>query len=97
MNQKIQNLWKGNGTFPMINYDVRNEIIYKTEVLTSNLCNYNNPYISIRCDITVTAAPVTQVLFKDCAPFTKCITKTEGITIDNAEDLDLVNVQSGRI
>ena len=90
-------MWQGNGTFPMINYDVRNEIIYKTEVLISNLCNYKDPYISIRCDITVTAAPVTQVLSKDCAPFTKCITKTEGITIDNAEDLDLVNVQSGRI
>ena len=41
-------------------------------------------------DITVTAAPETQVSFKNCAPFTKCITKIDGTTIDNAEDLDLV-------
>ena len=28
--------------------------------------------------------------FKNCAPFTTCITKTDGATIDDAEDLDLV-------
>ena len=28
--------------------------------------------------------------FKNCTPFTKCIKKTDGATIDNAEDLDLV-------
>ena len=38
----------------------------------------------------VTAAPKTQVAFKNCAPFTKCITKIDGTTIDDAENLDLV-------
>ena len=38
----------------------------------------------------VTAAPETQVAFKNCAPFTKCITKIDGTTIDDAENLDLV-------
>ena len=33
---------------------------------------------------------MTQVSFKNCAPFTKCITKIDGATIDDAEDLDLV-------
>ena len=28
--------------------------------------------------------------FKNCAPFTKCITKNYGTTIDHAEKLDLV-------
>ena len=28
--------------------------------------------------------------FKNCAPFTKCITKIDGITTDDPEDLDLV-------
>ena len=36
------------------------------------------------CDITVVTAPVTQVAFKNCAPF------IDGTTIDDAEDLDLV-------
>ena len=41
-------------------------------------------------NITFTAAPATQVAFKSCAQFTKCITKINGTTIDDAEDLDLV-------
>ena len=38
-------------------YCERNEIIYNTEVLKSNLCDYNDAYILVRGDITVTAAP----------------------------------------
>ena len=41
-------------------------------------------------DITVIAAPTTQASFKNCAPFTKCITQIDGTTIDDVEDLDLV-------
>ena len=37
----------------------------------------------------MTAAPATQVSCKSCAPFTKCITKTDGTIIDDIEDLDL--------
>ena len=33
---------------------------------------------------------VTQVAFKNCAPFAKCITKINGTTIDDAEVLDLI-------
>ena len=44
----------------------------------------------MKCNITFTAAPETQVAFKSCARFTKCITKIDGTTIDDAEDLDLV-------
>ena len=72
------------------NYDIGNEIIYNTEVLRSNLCNCNDAYIIIRANITVLAAPVTEVAFKNGAPFTKCITKIDGTAIDDAKDLDLV-------
>ena len=72
------------------NYDVGKEIIYNTEVLKSNLCDYNDAYILVKGDITVAAAPATQVPFKNCAAFTKCITKVDGTTIGDAEDLDLV-------
>ena len=35
---------------------------------------------------------------KNCAAFTKCITNIDGLTIDDAEDVDLVcHVQSNRI
>ena len=72
------------------NYDVGNEVIYNTENLKSNLCNYSDAYILVNGDITVIAAPATQVSFKNCAPFTKCVTKIDGIAVDDAEDLDLI-------
>ena len=40
--------------------------------------------------ILLSAAPATQVVFKNCAPFTKCITKIDGTIIDGAEDLNLL-------
>ena len=51
------------------NYDVGNKIIYNTEVLKSNICDYN-VYISVRGDITVIAVLATQVSFKNYVPFT---------------------------
>ena len=72
------------------NYDATNETTYNTKVLKSNICDYNDAYILVRGDITVVAAPASQVAFTNCAPFTKCITKIDETTIDDAEDLDLV-------
>ena len=74
-----------------VNYDVGSEIIYNTEVLKFNLCDYNDAFIFIRGNIVTTAHNIPiQVAFKNCVPFIKCITKTDGTRIDNAEDLDLV-------
>ena len=72
------------------NYDVANEITYNTEDLKSNLCDYNDAYILFRGNITFIGHQVTQVVFKNCAPFTKCITKIDQTTIDDTVDLDLV-------
>ena len=49
------------------NYDVGNRITYKTEVLESNLCDYNNAYILVNGDIAIIGHEVTQIAFKDCA------------------------------
>ena len=74
-----------------VSYNLGNEIIYNTEVLKSNFCDYNNAYTLVRGDITIAGHNlVTEVAFKNRAPFTKCITKIDGTTIDDAEDLDLV-------
>ena len=45
------------------NHDVGNGIIYSTKV--SNLCDYNDADILVKGDIAVTAAPATQVSFKN--------------------------------
>ena len=59
-------------------------------MLKSNLCDYKDAYILVRSDIAIIGHNVTQVAFKNCSPFIKCITKIDGTTIDDAEDLDLV-------
>ena len=40
--------------------------------------------------LNATKIPQTQVAFKNCVPFTKCITKIDGITRDDIEELDSV-------
>ena len=72
------------------NYDVANEITYNTEVVTSSLSNYKDTYVLVRGNITIIEHKATQIKFKNCVPFTKCITKIDGTAIDDAEDLDLV-------
>ena len=57
---------------PNRNYGVGNEPIYKTEVLKSNLFDYNNAYILVRGKMITTARNnPTPVAFKNCLPFTK--------------------------
>ena len=63
------------------------------EVIKSNLCDYNDDFILVRGDINIVAAKaywVTQVAFKNCAPFTKCTINIDQTTIDDARDVDLV-------
>ena len=45
------------------NYDGGNEILYNTEVLKSNLCDYSDTYILVRGDIIVVAALATQGVY----------------------------------
>ena len=44
-------------------------------MINFNTEKYRNAYILVRGDITVIAAPATLVAFKNCAPFTKFITR----------------------
>ena len=57
-------------------------------MLKSNLCDYNVAYILVRRDITIVGDNGTHVAFKNCAPFIKCLTKIDGTTRTDAEDLD---------
>ena len=54
--------------------------------VSSLLCDYKEAYILVRGDITI----IRHAAFKNCAPFTKCITKLDGTTVHDAEDLDLI-------
>ena len=56
------------------NYDAANENMYNTEVLNSNICNYNDSYILVRGDISIIEYNRHKVTCQSCAPFTKSIT-----------------------
>ena len=63
MKQVILNLWQENRVFSIDN----SEANYDLEVLKSSLCEYNDSYILVRGDITVTAASETQIAFSNCS------------------------------
>ena len=64
-------------------------------MLRSNWCDYADAYILIKGTVTVTGAGADaaarqvyernkSVIYKNCAPFTKCISRINGTDIDNA-------------
>ena len=70
----------------MQNQDAANEIIANNEVLESNRNDYNAACIIVRGDITVAGDNETQLAFKNCASFIKCVAKIDETTIADAED-----------
>ena len=78
-------------------YSPSKQVMFKTSTLRSILCKYGNAYILVKGNITVnnTAAGDAnstnkKVIFKNCAPFTSCISKINNEQIDNAEYIDIV-------
>ena len=80
-------------------YSTDKQIKLKTSVLRSSLCDYSDAYILVKGNITVnnTAADGAaanntnkKVIFKNCAPFTSCISKINNTQIDNAKYIDIV-------
>ena len=68
-------------------------------MLKSSLCDSSDAYIHVRGTITVnnTAAADAdanntnkKVIFKNCAPFTNCISEINNTDLDNAKDLDIL-------
>ena len=75
------------------NYNVNKEIILKRSIPRSDLCDFRDLYIAVKGDIPLEIDNDANkrnenLAFKNNAPFTNCISKTNGVKIDNAEDLD---------
>ena len=78
-------------------YNVNSQIKFKTTMLRSILCDYSDEYILVKGKITTGAgdnAAARQaderdkgVAFKNCAPFTNCLSKINNTQIDNAKDI----------
>ena len=80
-------------------YSPDKQIRFKTSMLRSSLCDFSDAYILVKGNTTVNtnagagaAANNTnkKVRFKNCAPFTNCISKINNTQIDNAEHIDIV-------
>ena len=70
-------------------------------MLKSSLCDYSDAYILVKGRITITGAGANAaarqaderdkgVAFKNCAPFTNCMSEINNTQVDNAKDIDIV-------
>ena len=72
------------------NYLLDNEVKFLTSSLESSLCDYSDACILVTGNITATPNnAVTQVVFKNCAPFEKCRTEINETFVDEA---DFINI-----
>ena len=80
-------------------YNVNSQIKFKTILLKSSLCDYIDAYVHVKGIITVNntaTAPAAanntgkKVIFKNCAPFTICISEINNTQVGNAENINIV-------
>ena len=77
-------------------YNKNNQIIFKTSMLRSNLCDYSDAYILVKRTITVEkqadAAPnnSSKKLTKNCLPFNSCINRINNTQINATQYIDAV-------
>ena len=72
---------------------------FKTSMLKSRFCDYSDAYILVKGTITVknkaaqsqsNDAANKKLIFKNCAPFTDCISRINNMQVDDAYDIDVV-------
>ena len=85
-------------------YNVNSRIKFKTTVLKSSLCDYSDAYIHVKGKITIVGegddAAARQAderdkgaVFKNCPPFTLCVSEINNTQIDNCKDIDIIIMQ----
>ena len=82
-------------------YNTNSQIKFKTSMLRWSLCDYSDAYTLVSGTITNTEAgadnaakrlseKIIGVIFKNCAPFTDCISEINNTQIDNAKYINVV-------
>ena len=80
-------------------YNVNSQIKFTTTMLKSSLCDYSDAYILVKGTIIVNNTSAQgvaannsnkKVIFKNCAPFTNCMSEINNTQIDNAKSIDIV-------
>ena len=81
-------------------YSVNSQIKFKTTMLKSSLYDYSDAYIFVKRTITIngigadaaarrTGERDKGVAFKNCSPFTNCLSEINNTQVDNAKDIDI--------
>ena len=82
-------------------YNTNSQIKFKTSMLRTSLCDYNDAYILVNGTITITAAGDNDaarrldernkgVIFNNCVSFTDCISEIDNTQVDNTKYIDVV-------
>ena len=82
-------------------YNVNSQIKFKTTMLKSSLCYYSHAYILVKGKITIIGEGADAaaghldernkgVAFKNCAPFTICISEINNTQTDNCKDINII-------
>ena len=77
-------------------YNTNKQIRFKKSMLRSDLRGFSDAYIVVKGIVTVSADERDrdemnrQVILKNNSPFISCISKINGVLVENAEDLDVV-------
>ena len=80
-------------------YKVNSQIKFKTTMSKSSLRDYSDAYILVKGTISVNNTAVDgaaanntnkKAIFKNCAPFTNCISQINNTQIDSAKNIDIV-------
>ena len=62
-------------------------INFETETIKSSHCDYSDAFILVTGNITVTGGNDTDVVFKNCAPFSTCKTVINDVFVDEANHI----------
>ena len=80
-------------------YIVNSHIKFKITMLKCSLCDYRDAYILVKGTTAVNNTATADadgnntnknVIFKNCAPFTNCISEIKNTQADNAKDIDII-------
>ena len=80
-------------------YTANGNIEFKTSMIRSSLCDYSDAQIHVKATITVqntagqgTAVDNTnkKVIFKNCPPYTNCVSAIINTRVDDAQDIDII-------
>ena len=75
----------------IINDQENSTIKFETKVIKPSLCDYSDAYTPVERNITASGGNAdTRVVFKNCAPFTRCATHINDEHVETAENLDII-------